>query len=85
MMNTITATFDTDLIADYVDEFSARLDAQGFPPLEVDLENDRVIVDASYDFDSYSVMMAITTVFEELELDTEFDIVAVTGDHVFSK
>lgn len=71
MTNNINAKLDTDLIADNVDQFSAQLDAQGFPVVEIDLETGTMIVDASTDYDKYSVLMAIVTAFENCGFDPD--------------
>lgn len=57
---TVPATVEFALTAlnPVVDEFSARLDAAGFPVIAVDLETGIVSVDAASDPDEYSVLMA---------------------------
>lgn len=60
-MNTVAnIEFALAVIDPVVDELAARLDAAGFPVLEANLETAVIRVDASFDPDDYSVLMAAT-------------------------
>lgn len=71
MTHNMKVTLDTDIVADHIDQFAAQLDALGFPTTEIDLEANTVIVDASTDYDEYSVLMAFIEAAENVGVESD--------------
>lgn len=75
MTNSIQIQFTLEAVSNF-DRIAAGLKAADFPVISTDRENSAMVVDATVDFNEYSVLMATEVVLEELRMDGDEAIYA---------